>query len=383
MSINFRQSPTLGYTSHPDFSGEGAITFTFNAGATAAQVLADPSLFNDWPSLVGAATSRNGPVTVYFLSNCTVTPGPDPWVFPQGSSFIGLGSVFPNFVINGGNDLQGVELFSTMEITSDQVGAPPVLSQGNPSYTRFHSVDFSVTNGAIWGTSASGGTLILDSCQDASGDPLGSNNNVFAFAAADTFVLELYNGTRVGQNCIFTPAVAGTLEVLVVPGTTMSGFQANVDAGWAAINFTAGPAMIPGAGDISAGGGNLSVIQTAGAGFTWPTPESGGVQLASSMLQIDSNNAGNAAVTVGRVIGGAGTAFAQGQLLQVIATQTTGAGTDQITLLQPSGAAIPNSPILRGIGATAGQARGVTLRCDRADDPANCWSLVDTFTVPA
>ena len=385
MSINFRQSPTLGYTSYPDFSGDGAITFTFNTGASAAQVAADASLFNNWPSLVTAATTRSGPVTVYFMSNCTVTPDPagNPWVFPLGSRFIGVASVFPNFTIDGGNDLQGVQLFSDMQITSNQNAQPPTLSGDNPSFTRFDNIDFSVTNGAIWSSGSPGALLILDGCQDANGDPVGANNNTFAFTAAQNFALELYSGTRVGQNCLFTPAVAGTLEVLVVPGCTMSGHQANVDAAWSGINFTAGPSQVPGSGDIASDGGNLSVIVIAGAPFTWPTPEASGIQLATSILLVDSNNAGNAAVTLGRIIGGVGCAFAQGQVLQVIASQTAGAGTDQITILQPNGAAIPGAPILRGIGATAGQARGVTLRCFRPDDPPNCWSVIDTFVVPA
>ena len=66
MSINYRQAPTLGYTSHPDYSAAGAFTFTFNAGATDAQVAADPSLFNNWGDLVNEAGGRDGPVTVYF-----------------------------------------------------------------------------------------------------------------------------------------------------------------------------------------------------------------------------------------------------------------------------------------------------------------------------
>ena len=379
MSINYRQAPTLGYTSHPDYSADGAFTFTFNAGATDAQVAADPSLFNNWADLVNEATTRDGPVTVYFLSNCTVTGTNNQ--FPQGSSFIGVPSIFPTFTTDNGTDVRGVELFESLSIVSNVGGGNPPLSEDNPAFTAFRSCDFNVVGGAIWGTGSAGAILVLDSCLDASGAAVGISNNIFAFVTADTYGLELYNGTQVAQNCIFTPpGVAGTLNVKVSPGCTMSGSQVNVDVAWT-LNFSSGVPSAPGLGDIASDGGNVSAITTAGAPFTWPTPAAGGVQLQTALLLINTGGAGSAAVTVGQISAG-GTIFAQGQVIQVVVT--VGALGEIITLLQPSGAAISGAPNILGLaGAAVGEARGCTLRCDRPNDPANCWSVIDTFVVPS
>ena len=379
MSINYRQAPTLGYVSHPDYSASGAFTFTFNAAATGAQVAADASLFNNWADLVAQATTRDGPVTVYFLSNCTVTGTNNQ--FPQGSSFLGVPSIFPTFTTDNGTDVRGVELFQHLSIVSNVGGGTPPLGEDVPSFTAFRSCDFNVVGGAIWATTTAGALLVLDSCLDASGDALGTSNNIFAFVSANTFGLELYNGTQVAENCIFTTAVAGTLNVQVSPGCTMSGFQANVNVAWTTINFSSGVPSAPGRGDIASDGGNVSAITTAGAPFTWPSPASSEVQLQTALLEINTGGAGAAAVTVGQISGG-GTIFAQGQVIQVVVT--VGGVGDVITLLQPSGAALSGAPNLLGLaGAAVGEARGCTLRCDRADDPANTWSVIDTFVVPS
>ena len=274
-----------------------------------------------------------------------------------------------------------MELFENLSIASNVAGQPPPLAGEPPnSFIAFRSCDFNVTNGSVWGSESAGAILVLDSCFDASGAAVGTASAAFAFITADTYGIELYNGTQVAQNCIFTPAVGWhperqgqpRLHHEWLPGEHGRRLDAQLQL-WGAERT----------GPRRHRFGRWERIRDydCGAPFTWPTPAAGGVQLQTALLLINTGGAGSAAVTVGQIAAG-GTIFAQGQVIQVVVT--VGAGGEIITLLQPSGAAISGAPNLLGLaGAAVGEARGCTLRCDRADDPANTWSVIDTFVVPS
>jgi hypothetical protein len=379
MAFNYRQWPLLGYVSHPDFSSAGAFTFTFDDTATQAQVDADASLFNLWSSLAAEAVLRDGPVRVYFRSNCTVTGGAGDNSFPEGSQLIGLGSVHPTLSTGPGVQVRGVTYWENVELNCVPGGNTDSYD-GSLGVMHFKDCTFSVTNpGTVGGFENPEGLLILDNCQDVGGLDVGANAVDFFFGGANEYFIEARGGTPIAGGAFATDAAAGTLNFTVEPGCSVSGFFPFLDAAWNPSTFQLnGPPALP--------NGNLAAVGAIGGDVAWPAAPDPETERSTSLLTLSAASSGHN-VAIGNP--SPGIAFAMGQILRVV--NVTPGAAHALTLLQPNGVTnIPiattagiNNTILLGDSAVAGQLRGVTLRCFQPTDLGKVWDVIDTFIVPA
>ena len=375
MAINVRQWPTLEIVGYPNFSANGAVTFTFNAAATQAQVDADASLFNNWATLAAEAAVRNGPVTVIFESNCTIT-GTN--TFPQGSRFVGVASVFPQITSGAGVVTRNIQHFQSVELVCSPGG--PTSSFGSPTFSQFRDVVFNVTNpGTVIGLGASGG-FSLDHCFGPGGTDIGAGSPgpvVFFFSGANEYFIDLSNGTTLAPPAIATDAAAGGLGVIINPSATASGFFPNIDAAWGGLGSEVG------AGEILPNA-NLDTVTGINAAAQWPAAPNPNLESNTSLLYLSAATSGHN-VSIGNP-GGGQCGFSQGQILRVI--NTTPGAAHTLTLLQPNNATniligAGTNAVVEGDTAAAGGLRGVTLQCIRPFDPGKAWECINTFIVPA
>jgi hypothetical protein len=376
VAFNYRQWPLQGYVSHPDFSSAGAFTFTFDDTATQAEVGADASLFNLWSSLAAEAVLRNGPVRVYFRSNCTVTGGGAVNGFPEGSQLIGVGSVHPTLSTGPGVFVRGVTYWENLEL--DCVPGGNTASYDASLGMHFKDCTFSVTNpGTVGSFEDPEGMLILDHCLDVGGLDVGANAVDFFFGGANQYQIEARGGTPIAGGAFVTDAAAGTLFFAVEPGCTVSGFFPGLDPAWQTSQFQLnGPPILP--------NGNSSSVAGIGGDVAWPAAPDPEVERDTALLTLSAATSGHN-VTIGNP--NPGVAFAEGQILRVV--NITPGAAHALTLVQPNGLTnIPlgigiNTTTLLGDTAVAGQLRGVTLRCADPISLDKTWVPIDTFIVPA
>ena len=336
MAINVRQWPSTRLESYPDFGSVGCVCFTYNAGATAAQVAADDSLFNNWTLLAAGAVGRSGPVTVYLESDLVVTGTTALNNFPAGSSLIGAGAL-RGVALSGSVGLRGISLFANMLIGGDLTGTPPLGDTG----IVFDGCEFAHTGGVVWGTGANGSDVTFHGCMDQGAAILGATQEVISItgASSDQYSIQLEGGTVAASNFLVANNVAYFIS-----------FNQDQSAGASALQTqAAGASLTVNYRTASLAAANLDSAQNLATGdHVWPTAGANEqAQLMVQVLFVSTDGSGAVNLNVGR-----STAFVQGQMLSVI---NTGNNANVITLRTAAGANIRNGTVGGGAAASGVQ----------------------------
>ena len=332
MAINIRQWPSTRIESYPDFGSVGCVSLTYDSGATAAQVAADDSLFNNWTLLVAGAVGRSGPVTVYLESDLDVTGTAALNDFPPGSSLIGAGEQ-REVELSGSVGLQGISLFANIFISGDLTGTPPLGDSG----IVFDGCEFDHIGGVVWGTGANGADITFRACMDAGAMTLGTTQEVVSITgvAADEYLIMLEGGTVAASNFLRANNVAYSVHFMQDQSAGASGLQTQAAGANLTLNYRT----------AALAAANLDSAQGLATGdHIWPTagPDEER-QLMVQVLFVSTDNSGPVNLNIGR-----STAFVQGQMLSVI---NNGNNADVITLRTAAGVPIRNGTV--GGGAAA------------------------------
>ena len=362
MSINLRQGSHGPLESYPNPGSVGSVRFTFNAGATAAQVAADDSLFNNWTLLAAASTGRSGPVTVYLVTDLTVTGTAALNNFPGGSQMMGAGQL-RTVTLSGTVGIRGIELFHSLQIVGDMTGVPPL----NDPAIIFRDCEFNHTVAPVVLLDTNGSTLNLQGCVDTGATVLGLTVPVVQItgAGAENYSLIMEDTTVLASNAVLANNVAYNLFYFYDQSAGASALQTQA-AGAAIINTFSTAALS--APNIDGSAGNI------GANTVWPIGAANeSAQLSAQFLIVGTDNSGDYTLDIGQT-----NAFIQGQILYV---RNAGNNGDTITLRNPGGGAILGATVI-GTAGGAGTQNCVTLiwHRDGAGVGTPGWEIVSAGT---
>ena len=368
------QKNTAGLIAWP-FAGEaGCACFTFDSGATPAQLAQEPTLVDNWTDLMAAVTTGHlSPVTVNFLSNATIPTGTS--VFPNGSTFMGVDQFQISFQDNV--TLQGVAYWTNLQIVpSPTSSTSPIVNEDS-----VHLSDCTVTYGGggspLFSYSTTQCILRFEGCGDVGRPDAGVDPIIFV---ADAITLNLILiGTVFFPPGIGSDASANTIAVVIGADASFSRGQTN-------FNFGAG-GIVQAQGRVHSLGGRgtgSGIIDLGSLGGNFVFGQDGGTSVQSALsvgLIYVGNSAGG---TINLTLGPSGVAYTPGQVI-VIKYQGASDGSEganKVQIMQPDGA----TPVVFGpatgtavIGGNGSSAHcSVTVVADSATPSVSAlFTLID------